>query len=161
MVESIRSDRLSHRLCHHFLFFVSIACAEKHRRISDTFLGSLVLLDQLFQHPHVADALMRAFSYEIVNLRRPILPIAVDAAVSLLEPQKRPWEVKMNQTVALEMQIESFGGHIRGKKDANWRVFLPEVFQNLLSLLISLNTSAVDPSDGIFREVEVTGQSIG
>ena len=59
---------------------------------------------------------MAALANEIVNLRRAILAISVDAPIALLETEKRPGQIKVDQPMALKMQVQAFRCHIDASK---------------------------------------------
>ena len=44
------------------------------------------------------------------DLRRVPLPVAVDAAVALLDPDQAPRDVEVDQLVALGVQVHALGG---------------------------------------------------
>ena len=60
------------------------------------------------------------------------LPVSVDAAIALLDPDQTPRDVEVNEFVALLVQVDSLAGDVTGDQYADGRVRLLEGFDDLL-----------------------------
>ena len=60
------------------------------------------------------------------DLRRVLLPVAVDAAVALLDADQAPRDVVVDQVVALRVQVDALGGDVAGDQDPDRRGLLLE-----------------------------------
>ena len=107
-LEGLCADAGGDRLCNDGLFALRVAGTEEHGRVADACLSRCVLRNKLLEHPHLPHLRMRALAHEIADLRRPILAIAINPPVTLLEPQEGPGKIEMDEPVTLEMQVEPF-----------------------------------------------------
>ena len=62
------------------------------------------------------------------------LPVAVDPAVALLDPDQRPRQVVVDEVVALAVHVHPLGGHVAGEQDPHRLVREGEALDDLLLL---------------------------
>ena len=75
------------------------------------------------------------------DLRRVPLPVPVDAAVALLDPDQGPRDVVVDELVALRVQVHALAGQVAGDEHADGRGFLLEAFDD--GLLLDVGQAAV------------------
>ena len=100
---------------------------------------------------------MLGLRVEIGDVRLPLLPVAVDAAVPLLEDHQRPGNVEVDQLVTEEVEVEAFARDVGGKQQAHWRAVAPEVLDHLLEVDV-LDAGAVDNGDLVGLQLQVAGE---
>ena len=69
---------------------------------------------------------VRRDGQQIVDHRRLLLAVAVNAAVPLLQGDQRPGDVEMDHQVAVVVQVHALGGDVRRQQDADRAVRLAE-----------------------------------
>ena len=82
----------------------------------------VLTLDEAAQHAQLPDARALCVEEEGGDLWRVGLPVAVDAAVALLDADERPRDVEVDEVVAQGVQVHALGGDIAGDKHAQWGV---------------------------------------
>ena len=152
---SVRADPGGDRFGDDRFFPSRITCAEEDGRVAHALLCGNILLDQLLEDPHLADSRVAAFRDGIGDLGRPVLAVPIDPAVPLLESEKRPGQVEMDEPVALKMQVQALGRHVRGDGDPQRRLPLTEILNHLLHADIGLDAAAVDPGDLVIGKAEI------
>ena len=99
--------------------------------------ASFSLLDQPGQHPQVAgEPLAGRVEQQRGDPRRVLLPVPVDAAVALLDPDQAPRDVVVDQLVALGVQVDALGGDVAGDQHPDRRVLLLERLDDPLLLVV-------------------------
>ena len=131
--------------------------AHEGGRVADVAVRLLVLLGQHFEDARVApDGLVRALGHQIDDARRPLLPVAVHAAVALLEDHQRPRQVEVDEPVALVVQVDALRRHVRADQQAQRAGRVAEVVHH--PLLVHVAQAAVEHRDLIRAETQVGGE---
>lgn len=97
--------------------FLGAGVVEPHDRggVAQGAVGSVLLLDEAGDHAHVAGDFRVGWCVdEVADLGWVELAVAVDAAVALLQGDERPGQVEVDEVVALLVEVDAFGGDVRG-----------------------------------------------
>ena len=84
------------------------------------------------------------------------LPVAVDAPVALLEADKGPGDVVVHEQVALLVQVEALGGHVRGQEHPDRGTLLAEGLHSGLDGVVGL--AGVEGADRVLGHVQAAGE---
>ena len=141
------------------LLGLDVVDAHEGRRIADVAVGLLVLPGQHLQDAGVAaDGLVRALGHEVDDVRRPRLPVAVHAAVPLLEDHERPRHVEMHEPVALVVQVDALRRDVRADEQAQRARRVAEVLDH--ALLLDVAQAAVEHLDLAAAEPQVVREPV-
>ena len=106
----------------------------------------------------VSPRIVRARGYEVDDVRRPLLPVAVHPAVALLENHQRPRHVEVNEPVALVVQVDPLRRDVGADQQAQRARRVAEVLDH--ALLIHVAQAAVEDLDLVGREPQVLREPI-
>ena len=86
------------------------------------------------------------------------MAVTIDPPIALLKTQKRPWQVEMNEAMALEMQVKAFRGHVGSDQDPDRRALLAKLFDDLLGPNIRLDTTPIYARHLVRRKFQILAQ---
>ena len=146
LVEPRRLLAAGYRLNRDLLFLDDVMDVHEGGRIADVPVRLFVLLLEHFEDAHVAaDRLVGAPGDEVDDPGLALLAVAVDPAVALLEHHERPRHVEVDQAVALVVQVDAFGRHVRAEQQAHRTLRVAEVLHH--PLLFDIAHAAVEDLD--------------
>ncbi len=136
------------------LLLLDVVDAHERGRVADVLHGLLVLLDEELEDARVAlDLLARAVGHEVDDLRRLLLPVAVDPAVALLEHHERPRHVEVDHPVREVVEVDPLGGDVGGEEEPDRGLVAPEVLDD--PLLVHVREPAVEDLHLLVLQPEV------
>ena len=140
-------------------FFQSVVDVHERRWIADVAIRLFVLGLEHFQHSAVAaNHAVAACRGEVDDLRRAVLAVAVYAAIALREHHQRPRHVEVDEPVAVVVQVDALGGHIRTNDQAHRLGGVAEIFHH--ALLLQIRHAAVQRFDLIFAQFQILRQTL-
>ena len=95
---------------------------------------------------------MGAIGEQVVDFRLMDLAVTVHAAVALLESEKGPGDVEVDEAVGLVVEVDAFGGDVRGDHEADRAVGGTESFDGVL--LFDVAEATVEDTDLVGLQFE-------